>query len=398
MKRRHSESSASDDRKVLSYIELYAGVGGWSMALERAVVSYGWKVHCLAALDHSDLCAHVYRHNFPDNRYLTKPIEKLLTVDQMIQWSADILLMSPPCQPHSRQHDNNNRDLDDPRSQSFLHICQLIKQLPTSSLPKLIFVENVVGFEASASRRIWMDALRQQNYQVGEFHLSPTQVGIPNDRPRYFCVAVLESHLVREDSSTGLPNYLRGPSEETHEEATIQSNISGLGISSADETSQVVTEKIGDYLDAEIANRCPDNLRIPQKLLTRNAAWCFDIVTPESSHSACFTSSYGKFVRGTGSVLYTGPQPERLLLVRPEDREFDNDWHKGLDLENHLRYFSGEELAHLFGFSSRFSFPAKISLKQKWKLVGNSLSVPVASKMIELGLRLLLRVPVRQKS
>jgi len=115
-------------------------------------------------------------------------------------------------------------------------------------------------------------------------------------------------------------------------------------------------------------------LRVPDKLLSSNAAWCFDIVTPQDQRSACFVHLYGQHVRGTGSVLYFGNMDdttsgkdgsnrgtERLKLVPPEEREFDKDWAKGLDLKNALRYFSGTELARLFDFSDSFSFP-KMSL------------------------------------
>jgi len=70
-------------------------------------------------------------------------------------------------------------------------------------------------------------------------------------------------------------------------------------------------------------------------------------------------------------------------------RQFDDTWANGLNLRKHLRYFSGIELAHLFGFSNDFCFPSSISLKQQWKLIGNSLNVRVAARLTELGLRIL---------
>jgi tRNA (cytosine38-C5)-methyltransferase len=76
--------------------------------------------------------------------------------------------------------------------------------------------------------------------------------------------------------------------------------------------------------------------------------------------------------------------------VAPEEREFDKDWAKGLDLKNGMRYFSGKEMAGLFDFSENFSFPVECTLKQQWKLLGNSLNVRVAARMSELGIRLLL--------
>ena len=43
------------------------------------------------------------------------------------------------------------------------------------------------------------------------------------------------------------------------------------------------------------------------KKLSASASWFFDVVTPSSKRSACFTQSYGVLVCGTGSVLYLHP-------------------------------------------------------------------------------------------
>ena len=97
--------------------------------------------------------------------------------------------MSPPCQPHTRQHSNQQAGLEDPRSKSFLYLCQLIEAMAEEKLPKLILLENVVGFETSNSCRRLREVLATRHYSEGHFHLSPTQVDTPNDRPRYYCVA-----------------------------------------------------------------------------------------------------------------------------------------------------------------------------------------------------------------
>lgn len=101
--------------------------------------------------------------------------------------------------------------------------------------------------------------------------------------------------------------------------------------------------------------------------------------------ASCFTSAYGRYIRGTGSILYDDDSCEMKLLT-PEEREFNEDWAKDLDLSK-LRYFSGMELCRIFGFNDDFSFPAGCSMKQQWKLVGNSLNVNLASRLVELGLR-----------
>jgi tRNA (cytosine38-C5)-methyltransferase len=132
-----------------------------------------------------------------------------------------------------------------------------------------------------------------------------------------------------------------------------------------------------------------DELFLSEKVLEKSAAWCLDVVKPHDARSACFTSSYGKFLRGTGSVLYVGQRSARTFaLEAPEQRQFDANWAAGLSCTD-LRHFSGVEIALLLGFPPSFRFPAHVTVKQQWKLLGNSLSVRVAAVVVEFGLRVL---------
>jgi tRNA (cytosine38-C5)-methyltransferase len=375
-------------------------------------------LQCLAALDHSDLCTKVYQYNHHQGGCspTTTSIERL-TLKAAERWNADIWAMSPPCQPHTRQHDNQQADLEDPRSKSFLHLCNLIETMESTKLPKLILVENVIGFERSNSCLRMRQALLTRDYSVGHFHLSPTQCGIPNDRPRYYCVATRQQSLMSSQAASRLRRYLpseklEGCTSHQHSDTSacpISSHLPELGLvpSSSEDRKGSMRDGngsgngspqhpplpcISSFLDqGEHHNNDNLDLKIPSTILDAKSAWCFDIVTPQAQRSSCFTHGYGKFVRGTGSVLYLGNAPDnKFQLVPPEQREFDKDWAKGLDLEKSLRYFSGTEMARLLDFKDGFGFPKDVTLKQQWKLLGNSLNVRVASRMCELGLRVII--------
>lgn len=66
--------------------------------------------------------------------------------------------------------------------------------------------------------------------------------------------------------------------------------------------------------------------------------------------TACFGSSYGKSILHAGSYIVS-----------------QEGW----------RRFSPAEVARLLGFSRTFSLPAQYSYRRAWKLLGNSLSIPV---------------------
>jgi tRNA (cytosine38-C5)-methyltransferase len=486
----------------LTYVEWYAGIGGWSMALHRALerMNQSAAPFCVAALDHSDLCQTVYQFNHDsrswhpqvqasleetntvvpseastgdapptrdrkrrrgrhlcdhnDTGFSVKPIETCVAVKE--KWNelcrADIWFLSPPCQPHTRQHSSDpeatRNDLADARSRSFLHLCSLLQSLADQkeqtdqAWPSILLLENVVGFESSSSCQIWRRALSSRNYHVAHFHLSPLQVSMPNDRPRYYTVAIrlmgeAEAHYNVENRELRNKYFRHERTEvELLQKPLIHVDLPELGVFPMDlvdildnaNDSESNIQPLDDPIDERPANvcavgdrptrRCPfplkqfldehqplspkpltrqmgaqnEHLRVPTSILQRNAAWCFDICTTQSRSTACFTSSYGKFVKGTGSVLYTGTLEgtESLSFLnrtKPEDRQFTANWDQGLNLHQHLRYFSGTEMCRLMGFPSSFAFPPSITLKQQWKLVGNSLNVEVAARLTELALR-----------
>ena len=173
-----SKEGDATNPKTLKYVEFYSGVGGWTMALQAAVKRLAesgthLKLERLAALDHSDLCNQVFQHNFGQT-VTSKSKGKLIAIErldlkQLEAWSADVWVMSPPCQPHTRQHSSQEQDLADPRSASFLHICDLLEQMHPSCRPTYIFLENVVGFEASNSFERWLSVLQNESIVWGIF-------------------------------------------------------------------------------------------------------------------------------------------------------------------------------------------------------------------------------------
>ena len=532
-----SDIGSGSDGTTLTYLEFYSGIGGWSLALEKAcrdiaantnthntscatsgddgaaaaVTGQRISVQRLASYDHSDLCNAVFAHNFVSNSDATSnaeddkkpsaakrqkkkqkrndtslstattaaaarrpppppaslptyPIEKLTATD-LAKLNPDIWAMSPPCQPHTRQHDHHSteEELSDPRSKSFLHLIELMYELGSSTskghtvekddggskdlLPKIILLENVVGFEASTSCQKYKQALIDNGYVFTELHLNPTQVGIPNDRPRYYCCAVkgLEQDDFKGHNSPDdvlvlqqLMDMFQNASDGSNAQLpNVHTSIPSLGVAepgSSDIASSLPT--IASYLDTDLSPLALDGpstntskldkVQISKMTIEKSAAWCFDIITRDDARSACFTSSYGKYVKGTGSVLYYGSDGSTMnasaetaeskcdgqatdvfRLVDPKERSYDATWWERLVAGDSgsppLRYLSGEEVARLMGFplkgdttdisthsDSAFSFPEWCTEKQKWRLLGNSINVAVSARIAELGMRLLM--------
>lgn len=54
-------------------------------------------------------------------------------------------------QPYTRQHNRQQDDLTDQRAKSFLHLCDMLRVMDGNTLPKIIVLENVIGFESVSS-------------------------------------------------------------------------------------------------------------------------------------------------------------------------------------------------------------------------------------------------------
>lgn len=174
-------------------------------------------------------------------------------------------------------------------------------------------------------------------------------------------------------------------------------------------------------------------LLIPSDVLAKQSSWCIDIATVDDTSTSCFTKSYSRYYKGTGSVLLmpneetttrmeqneaqetepehseanccgeeaeeqeeekkdagpskrarTAAEPQlstkRELLQAPSARQFDATWYT--KYEGRLRYFSPRELLNLFGFDAQFSFPASCPRKKQYEMIGNSLNAVVASELL----------------
>lgn len=157
------------------------------------------------AVDINNVANDVYKHNFPNTRLLNKNIQSL-TSKEINELDVDTVLMSPPCQPFTR----NGKYLDenDPRTNSFIYLIDLFVHLEKINY---ILMENVKGFECSTVRKLFVKKLKECNFEYQEYLLCPTNVGVPNSRLRYYCLARrndTEWHLQHKEEIVSYHLYL----------------------------------------------------------------------------------------------------------------------------------------------------------------------------------------------
>ncbi|MCU0872524.1 MAG: DNA cytosine methyltransferase, partial [Pirellulaceae bacterium] len=159
----------------LRVLELFCGIGGCAAALgDRASIA--------AAVDINPIALSVHRRNFLSPPVHVRTIESL-PAGWYRDLAADLWWLSPPCQPYTSR--GRQLDLRDDRAQGLLAVIERIAELR----PAYVGLENVEGFRDSQSHRRLRGMLDACGYQVHEQVLCPTQLGIPNRRPRFYLVA-----------------------------------------------------------------------------------------------------------------------------------------------------------------------------------------------------------------
>ncbi|NWS00620.1 TRDMT methyltransferase, partial [Motacilla alba] len=353
----------------------------------------------VAAVDVNTLANDVYKHNFPSTPLWAKTIEGI-TLKEFDILSFDMILMSPPCQPFTRI--GLQGDVSDPRTKSFLYILDILPRL--QKLPKYLLLENVKGFESSSARNELLQTLSTCGFKYQEFLLSPTCLGIPNSRLRYFLIAKLhqEPFSFQAPGQVSLSILLEFTSSSlSSEEKNLDPNI-GPGCSSKkslpkgaflfkletveemkrkhDQDNDSSIQMLQDFLEEE--NEEMSQYFLPPKSLLRYAL-LLDIVKPTCRRSTCFTKGYGHYVEGTGSVLQTAVDVQLESVFKHIDKLPEEE--KLMKLSTlKLRYFTPREIANLHGFPLEFGFPEKITVKQCYRLLGNSLNVHVVAKLISI--------------
>ncbi|MEM9594696.1 MAG: DNA cytosine methyltransferase [Acidobacteriota bacterium] len=292
----------------LRCLELYCGIGGFAAAVSGSGASV------VAAVDVNLLALGVYRANFP-HAAISAHLDTFAT-ERLAQLDAELWWASPPCQPFTRR--GLRRGLGDPRGATFRALLGHLDGVR----PKYFAMENVVGFAGSDAHRALRRTLSGAGYRtVREMELCPSELGIPNRRPRFYLVAArgdLRDVAAEPTPSTGRPGDLQA------------------------------------LLDPEPVDEA---LRPGGDLLKRydGALHIVDPTDP-SAVTGCFTSAYGRSPVRSGSYLRAA--------------------------DGGVRRFSPSEILRLLGFPAGFRLPAELTLRQGWRLVGNSLSLEPVRRVL----------------
>lgn len=167
--------------KQLKFIDLFAGLGGFHIALSKL----GCK--CVFACEIKEDLRDLYEENFH-----IKPAGDITKVDYKKIPQHDILCAGFPCQPFSQAGYRQGFDDEKGRGNMFYRICDII-DAQGDKKPTYLLLENVANLKGHDHGNTWktiQKLLRERGYDVKEEVLSPHQFGYPQHRKRIYIVGV----------------------------------------------------------------------------------------------------------------------------------------------------------------------------------------------------------------
>lgn len=158
----------------LSFIDLFAGLGGFRLALE----SFG--ANCVYSSEWDKHAQMVYKANFNDlpDGDITKVNEKNIP-------DHEILCAGFPCQPFSIS--GKQLGFDDSRGTLFFDVARIVKE----KKPKVVFMENVKNFARHDDGRtlaVVQAVMEELGYTFYQKVLNAVDYGVPQKRERIYMV------------------------------------------------------------------------------------------------------------------------------------------------------------------------------------------------------------------
>ena len=160
--------------KDMTFIDLFAGLGGFRLALQ----SLGAK--CVYSNEWDKFAQQVYNDNFGDI-----PEGDITQVDEKTIPDHDILCAGFPCQAFSISC--KQRGFEDSRGTLFFDVARIVK----CKKPKIVFMENVKNFathDNGHTLEVVQNTMEELGYTFFQKVLNAVDYGVPQKRERIYMV------------------------------------------------------------------------------------------------------------------------------------------------------------------------------------------------------------------
>lgn len=175
-----------EQRNVLRFIDLFAGIGGIRCGLEQAAKDKGLNSVCVFTSEIKPYAVKVLKENHPGET-ITGDITNIKTENIP---DFDILCAGFPCQAFSSA--GKRQGFADTRGTLFFDVERILKE----KRPKGFILENVEGLvnhDGGKTLRVITDRLSALNYKFNFRVLNSKYFGVPQERKRIYIVGSLYS-------------------------------------------------------------------------------------------------------------------------------------------------------------------------------------------------------------
>lgn len=406
---------------MITFIDLFAGIGGIRKGLEQAIIESGEEPMCLFTSEIKPQALAVLRQNHPNEDI----VGDITQVDADTIPDFDILCAGFPCQAFSAA--GKREGFADTRGTLFFDVERIL----IAKRPRGFILENVEGLvnhDGGNTLRIILHHLRAIGYRVNYKVLNSKFFGVPQERKRIYIVGTFEN-MVDLDGFPTVERNLNSILE--HGQPTVNSRFTRLLLSKyavSDLIGKSIKDKRGgkDNIhswDLDIKGRTTKKERaLLDKILTerRKKKWAeihgidwmdgmpltLDMISTFSNENNLKELLDGLVEKGY--LVYEHPK-KRVVVNGVAHRELDTDKPKGynivtgklsfevnkildpngvaptlvaMDMQklfvpdgDGIRRFTLREGLRLFGYPEDFQFD--IPEKDGYDLLGNTVVVPV---------------------
>jgi DNA (cytosine-5)-methyltransferase 1 len=316
----------------LTVASLFAGIGGFCLAFKNIGFDVIW------ANENDQYAAETYRHNFKDVKLFSHSVRELSVVqDGLVE--IDVLTAGFPCQPFSVA--GAKQGFNDPRGKLFFEIIRIVREFGNRK-PKLIVLENVKNILDHNGGKTFAKISEEIQFAGYWFQQSNVCVlntrehtDIPQNRERAYMVAFSWDYFAT--SNFNFPEPVKDK------------------------------RNVRDFLDME--QKAPEELYFPE----------------DSKYGQMFVDSMKNGGADSTYLL-------RRYYVRENKKDevftltanMGNGGHNVPVIRDSwgIRKLTPEECLRLQGFPTEsFSFPSSMSRTQRYKQVGNAVTVTLVEKI-----------------
>lgn len=177
--------------KKIKFIDLFCGLGGFRLALEKQ------NCKCVFSSDIDEAVSKVYESNFGEH-----PSGDITKIDAKDIPDFDILCGGFPCQSFSIA--GKRLGFEDTRGTMFFEVARILRE----KQPKAFILENVKGLtnhDKGKTLKVILNTLNSLGYDYVYKVLNSSNYGIPQSRERWYCVGIRKDLKIKLDSNEIFP-------------------------------------------------------------------------------------------------------------------------------------------------------------------------------------------------